>query len=133
MSEYLIKDYYKSLSETTTQVKINNKKIHLYFIAYSGYIAVAWGYKSHYIMETFNTDEFRNATVFEFYDMIIKMSKDIAEDLISDKEKEKEYKKHVKHIRKTLKLTEASIYDIPIERSLYDLIEENIEKEKDGE
>lgn len=60
--------------------------------------------------------------------MIMEMAEEIVEDLISDKEKEKIYKKESKEIRKNLKLTETGLSSLPIEMKLLDAIDEKIKE-----
>ena len=128
MNEYLLKDFYKVLSGTSTTKRVQSKRITLHFVTSQAYIAVAWKYKNVYTMEAFNINDYKEDTIYDFYNMIMEMTEEIVEDLISDKEKEKIYKKESKKIRKNLKLTETGLSTFPIEMKLIDVIDEKIKE-----
>ena len=128
MSEYLLKNFYKVLSGTSTTDKVKNKKITLHFVSSQEYIAVAWKYKSVYTIEVFDINNYKEDTIYDFYNMIMEMAEEIVEDLISDKEKEKIYKKESKEIRKSLKLCETGLSSLPLEMKLFDKIDEKIKE-----
>lgn len=128
MNDYLLKDFYKVLNGTKTTQKVGNKKITLHFVASQEHIAVAWKYKSVYKMEIFNINNYKEDTIYDFYNIVMEMAEEIVEDLISDKEKEKIYKKHSKEIRKNLKLYETGLSSFPLEIKLFETIQEKIKE-----
>lgn len=129
MSEYTLKDYYNVLSGQETTEKYNNKKISLHFITHERFIGVSWRYKKVSIIQVFNIDEYHDTfTIYDFYNMIVELGNEYHLELLSQKEKNKEYKRNSKQIRKVLKLSEASIYDIPHERNIYDAIQEKMKE-----
>ena len=128
MNDYLLKDFYKVLNGTNTTQKVENKRITLHFVASQEYIAVAWKYKNIYKMEAFNINNYKEDTIYDFYNMVMEMAEEIVEDLISDKEKEKIYKKQTKEIRKSLKLYETGLSSLSVEMKLFDIIDEKIKE-----
>lgn len=128
MNEYLLKDFYKVLSGTSTTKKVQSKRITLHFLASQEYVAVAWKYKNVCTMEAFNINNYKEDTIYDFYNMIMEMTEEIVEDLISDKEKQKIYKKESKEIRRNLKLTETGLSSLSIEMKLLDVIDEKIKE-----
>ena len=128
MNDYLLKDFYKVLSGTSTTDKVKNKKITLHFVSSQEYIAVAWKYKSVCTIEVFNINNYKEDTIYDFYNMIMEMTEGIVEDLISYKEKEKIYKKQSKEIRRSLKLYETGPSSLPLEMKLSDAIDKKIKE-----
>lgn len=128
MNDYLLKDFYGVLDGTSTTDKVENKKITLYFRTRLEYVAVAWKCKGAYMMKVFDINDYKEDTIYDFYIMLMEMTEEIVEDLISDKEKEKIYKKQSKEIRKVLKLYNTGLSSTSVEMDLLDAIDEKIKE-----